>query len=91
MIFLTVLVTGQEWAKLRDAAKEQFPNETLGRGEITPRFALAGIDATKRLTERDRARQAWELRSSQAVADREGDSQRPASITSSDSELLLWP
>jgi hypothetical protein len=40
MIYLTVLVTGQEWAKLRDAAK--FPNETLGRGEITRRFALAG-------------------------------------------------
>jgi hypothetical protein len=30
MIYLTVLVTGQEWAKLRDAAREQFPNETLG-------------------------------------------------------------
>jgi hypothetical protein len=33
MIFLTVLVTGQEWAKLRDAAKEQFPNKILGRGD----------------------------------------------------------
>jgi len=76
MIFLTVLVTGQEWAQLRDAAKEQFPNETLGRGEITRRFALAGIEATKRLTERDRARQAWELRSSQTVAGPEGDKPR---------------
>jgi hypothetical protein len=53
MIFLTVLVTGQEWAKLRDAAKEQVPNETLGRVEITRRFALAGVERTKRLTEQD--------------------------------------
>jgi hypothetical protein len=73
MISLTVLVTGQEWAKLRDAAKEQFPNETLGRVEITRRFRLAG---TKRLTEQDRARQAYELRSSQAVAGRDGDKPR---------------
>jgi hypothetical protein len=76
MIYLTVLVTGQEWAKLRDAAKEQFPNETLGRGEITRRFAMAGIEATKRLTERDRARLAYELRSSQHVAGPEGDKPR---------------
>ena len=77
MIFLTVLVTGQERAKLRDAAKEQFPNETLGRGEITRRFALAGIEATKRLTERDRARQAWELRSTQVCGGSGGRSVQP--------------
>jgi hypothetical protein len=76
MIYLTVLVTGQEWVKLRDAAKEQFPNERLGRGEITRRFALAGIERTKRLTERDRARQVHELRASQAVAGPEGDKPR---------------
>jgi hypothetical protein len=76
MIYLTVLVTGQEWAQLRDAAREQFPNETLGRGEITRRFALAGIERTKQLAEADRARQAYELRSSQAVAGPEGDKPR---------------
>jgi len=48
MIYLTVLVTEQGWAKLRDAAKEQFRNERLGRVEITRRFALAGIERTKR-------------------------------------------
>jgi hypothetical protein len=69
-------VTGQECAKLRDAAKEQFPNETLGRVEITRRFALAGIERTKRLTKQDRARQAYELRSSQAVAGPDGDKPR---------------
>ena len=73
MIFLKVLVTGQEWAKLRDAAKEQFPDEVLGRGEITRRFALVGVEQSKRLTERDRARQAHELRSSQHVEGPQGD------------------
>ena len=73
MVFLTVLVTGQEWAKLRDAAKEQFPNEVLGRGEITRRFALAGIERTKRLTERDRARLQFEHQATMTVAGPEGD------------------
>ena len=77
MIYLTVLVTGQEWARLPDAAKE-FQNETLGCGEITRRFALAGTDATQRLTERDRARQVYELRSTQCVAGSEGDKGGPS-------------
>ena len=36
---------------MRDAAEKAFPNELLSRAEITRRFALAGIEATKRLTE----------------------------------------
>jgi hypothetical protein len=73
MINVTLTITGAEWGALRDAAERAFPNELLSRAEITRRFALAGIEATKRLTEEDMKRQAHELRSSQHVAGREGD------------------
>lgn len=62
--------------RLRDAAEKAFPNELLSRGEITRRFALAGIEATKNLAEEDMKRQAHQLRSSQHVVGAEGDKPR---------------
>jgi hypothetical protein len=45
----------------------------LSRGEITRRFALAGIEATKNPAEEDMKRRPDELRSSEHVAAPEGD------------------
>ena len=76
MIFITSIISSDEWAKLRDAAAAQFPGEVLARGEVLRRYALAGIKATKNLSEEDRKRQAYQLRSSQHVAGPEGDKPR---------------
>jgi hypothetical protein len=76
MIFITSIISSAEWVKLRDAAAAQFPGEVLARGEVLRRYALAGIEATKRLAEEDMKRKAHELRSSQQVAGPEGDKPR---------------
>jgi hypothetical protein len=73
MINVTLTITGEEWGHLRDAADRAFPNELLSRGEITRRFAMAGIAATKRMTEEDVKREAHRLRSTQHVDTLEGD------------------
>ena len=56
MIFVTSIITGAEWSKLRDTAAKQFPNEVLARGEIMRRYAMSGVAAVKNLSEQDRAR-----------------------------------
>jgi hypothetical protein len=53
--------------------REGIPERVAVRGEITRRFALAGIEATKRLTEEGVKHQAHRLRSTQHVAGPEGD------------------
>jgi hypothetical protein len=73
MINVTLTITGNEWGRLRAAAEKAFPNELLSRGEITRRFALAGIEATKCLSEGKAKQQAQEFRSSQYVAGPEGE------------------
>jgi hypothetical protein len=70
---VTLTITGREWRALRDAAEKAFPNELLSRREITRRFALAGVEATKNPAEKDMKRRAHVLRTSQHVADTEGD------------------
>jgi hypothetical protein len=32
MIFVTSIISSQEWSKLRDAAQQAFPGEVLARG-----------------------------------------------------------
>ena len=61
---------------LHNAAEKAFPHELLFRAEISTRFALAGIEATKRLTEEAVKQQAHQLRSSQHVSGPEGDKPR---------------
>jgi hypothetical protein len=55
MLNVTLTLTAHKWIKLRDAALEAFPNELLSRGEITRRFALAGVSALKDVSDADRA------------------------------------
>jgi hypothetical protein len=51
MVFVTSIVSSQEWIRLRDAAAKQFPNEVLARGEIMRRYAMSGVAALKNLSE----------------------------------------
>jgi hypothetical protein len=73
MIFVTSIITGAEWWKLRDAAAKQFPNERLAQGEILRRYALSGVAALKAASDREQKRMQWEHQSTQTVAGPEGD------------------
>jgi hypothetical protein len=46
-VFVTSIISSQEWTRLRDAAHQAFPNEVLARGEIMRRFSLSGVAALK--------------------------------------------
>ena len=34
MVFVTSIISSQEWIRLRDAAAKQFPNEVLARERL---------------------------------------------------------
>ena len=42
MVFVTSILSSQEWIRLAEAARQAFPNEVLARGEIMRRFSLSG-------------------------------------------------
>jgi hypothetical protein len=73
MIFVTSIISSQEWIRLRDAAAKQFPNEVLARGEILRRYAMSGVSALKNLSEQDRARLQYEHQATMCVAGPKGD------------------
>ena len=73
MVFVTSILSSQEWIRLRDAAAKQFSNEVLARGEIMRRYAMSGVSALKNLSEQDRARLQHEHQATMTVAGPEGD------------------
>jgi hypothetical protein len=78
MIFVTSIISSQEWIRLRDAAAKQFPNEVLARGEIMRRYAMSGVAAVTNLSEQDRARLQYGHQATQTVPGAEGDKPRGA-------------
>jgi hypothetical protein len=54
MIFVTSIISSQEWIRLSEAARQAFPNEVLARGEIMRRFSLSGVAALKAATEAEK-------------------------------------
>jgi hypothetical protein len=73
MVFVTSIISSQEWIRLRDAAQQFFPNEVLARGEITRRFSLSGVAALKAATEAEKKKAQWEHQATTCVAGPEGD------------------
>ena len=73
MVFITSIISSQEWIRLRDAAAKQFLNEVLPRGEILRRYAMSGVSALKNLSEQDRARLQHEHQATTTVASPEGE------------------
>ena len=73
MVFVTAIISSQEWIRLRDAAAKQFPNEVLARGEIMRRYAMSGVAAVKNLSEQDLARLQHEHQATMCVPGPEGD------------------
>jgi len=54
MIFVTSIISSQEWIRLRDAAQHFFSNEVLAREEIMRRFSLT---VSRRLRQQRRQRE----------------------------------
>ena len=73
MIFVTSIITGAEWSKLRDAAAKQFPNERLAQGEILRRYALSGVEAQKAASDAERKRLQYRAQATMTVSGSEGD------------------
>jgi hypothetical protein len=57
MIFVTSIISSQEWIRLAEAAQVAFPNEVLARGEIMRRFSLSGVAALKAANDAEKAQQ----------------------------------
>jgi hypothetical protein len=73
MIFVTSIISSQEWIRLRDAAQQAFPNETLPRGEIMRRFSLSGVAALKAASDAEKKKAQREHQATMCVAGREGE------------------
>jgi hypothetical protein len=56
MIFVTSIISSQEWIRLSEAARQAFPGEVLARGEIMRRFSLSGVAALKAASDAKRKR-----------------------------------
>jgi hypothetical protein len=69
MIYATVLLTGDEWSRIRQASRKAFPDEVLSQGEILRRFSLAGTEALAKVSPADRSRLAHEFQASMQAGD----------------------
>jgi hypothetical protein len=47
MVFVTSIISSQEWIRLAETVQQALPNEVLARGEIMRRFSLSGVAALK--------------------------------------------
>jgi hypothetical protein len=72
MVFVTSIISSQEWIRLRDAAQQFFPNEVLARREIMRRFSLSGVAALRAATEAEKKKAQWEHQATMCVAGPEG-------------------
>ena len=73
MVFVTAIISGQEWAKLRNAAQLAFPGEVLARGEIMRRFSLSGAATLKAAIDEVKKKAQREHQATMYVPGSEGD------------------
>jgi hypothetical protein len=73
MIFVTSIISSQEWLRLAEAAQAAFPNEVLERGEIMRRFSLSGVAALKAATDAEKKKAQQQHQSTMCVPGSEGD------------------
>lgn len=69
MYYVSVLLTSNEWVKIRDAANKQWPQERLSRSEIVRRYTLFGMESLKNLSPTDQARLAHGFQASMEAGD----------------------
>lgn len=78
MVFVTSIISSQEWIRLAEAAQQAFPNEVLARGEIMRRFSLSGVAALKAASDAEKKKAQQQHQATMCVADPEGDKPRGA-------------
>jgi hypothetical protein len=76
MVFVTSIISSQEWIRLSEAARQAFPNKVLARGEIMRRFSLSGVAALKAASDAEKKKVQHEHQSTMCVAGPEGDKPR---------------
>lgn len=64
MIFITSVISSNEWLKLDQRARHAWPGEELSRGEVLRRLSLIGCDRLPRKTAEERQAMAEEFRES---------------------------
>jgi hypothetical protein len=64
-----VNLTSDEWVRIQEAARKQWPHENLSRSEIVRRYTLARIDPLKQLSSTQRAQLTHEYQASMAAGD----------------------
>jgi hypothetical protein len=69
MIFVTSIISSQEWIRLSEAAQQAFPNEVLARVEVMQRFSLSGAQALKAATEAEKMKAQREHQATMTVAE----------------------
>jgi hypothetical protein len=69
MIFVTSIISSQEWIRLSEAAQQAFPNEVLARGEIMRRFSLSGVAALKAASEAEKKKAQHEHKGRASVTE----------------------
>jgi hypothetical protein len=68
MVFVTSIISSQEWIRLRDAAQQFFPDEVLARGEIMRRFSLSGGTALKAASDAEKKKAQQQHQPTMCVA-----------------------
>jgi hypothetical protein len=76
MVFVTSIISSQEWIRLSEAAQQAFPNEVLARGEIMRRFSLSGVAALKAASDAEKKKVQQHHQATMCVAGPEGDKPR---------------
>jgi len=76
MVFVTSIISSQEWIRLSEAAQQAFPNEVLARGEIMRRFSLSGVAALKAAIDAEKKKAQQQHQATMRVAGPEGDKPR---------------
>ena len=72
-VFVTSIISSQEWIRLSEAARQAFPDEVLARGEIMRWFSLSGVAAMKAASDAEKKRVQREHQATMAVAGPEGE------------------
>jgi hypothetical protein len=73
MVFVTSIISSQEWFRLSEAAQRAFLNKVLARGEILRRFSLSGVQALKAATEAEKQKAQQQHQAKMCVPGPEGD------------------
>jgi hypothetical protein len=68
MVFVTSIISSQEWIRLSEAAQQAYPGEVLARGEIMRWLSLSGVAALKAASDAEKKKAQREHQATMTVA-----------------------